>query len=180
MATLLSVPEAIDVLAGDPLRHVVFLKQLLAYPEHVRVYHLFDGRGAATMVALEVSASPYDRVTYPNAAVAVFISSDNPELTASLLPYLPAGSGIVFKLGSEADLAPQGFGRSRRAHGARRTRTPGVESALPGRGGQPAVDPFGKVGRPRALLDDRALCARTLIAGGNRISSLRRHTGSLT
>jgi hypothetical protein len=106
LATRLSVREAIDVLASDPLRHVVLLKQLLAYPEHVKVHQVGDGRRTATMVTLDVSASPYDRATYPNAAVAAFIVSDHPELVAALLPHLPTGAGIVFKLASEADLAP--------------------------------------------------------------------------
>jgi hypothetical protein len=35
MTPLTSVQDAIDELARDPLRHIVLLKQLLAYPEHV-------------------------------------------------------------------------------------------------------------------------------------------------
>ena len=35
MTPLTSVQDAIDELARDPLRHIVLLKQLLAYPKHV-------------------------------------------------------------------------------------------------------------------------------------------------
>lgn len=35
-----------------------------------------------------------------------FISSDHPDLTASLLSCLPSGVGVVFKLSREADLPP--------------------------------------------------------------------------
>jgi len=106
MSPLMSVQEAIDELARDPLRHIVLLKQLLAYPEHVAIHRVLGIEGAAILVSLETSASPYDRQTYPKASVAAFISSDHPALTASLLSHVPRDVGIVFKLSSEADLAP--------------------------------------------------------------------------
>jgi ribosomal protein S18 acetylase RimI-like enzyme len=106
MTPLTSVQDVIDALARDPLRHIVLLKQLLAYPEHVKVHRASGSAGAATLVALDTSASPYDRQAYPKAAVAAFVSSDDPELTASVLSHVPRGVGIVFKLSSEADLAP--------------------------------------------------------------------------
>ncbi|MDI1283253.1 MAG: GNAT family N-acetyltransferase [Reyranella sp.] len=101
-----AVQAVIDELAHDPLRHVVLLKQLLTYPEHVRVHRMAGPQGTATLVLLDVSASPYDRQAYPEAAVAAFIASDHPALTAALLAHLPRGVGIVFKLSSKADLAP--------------------------------------------------------------------------
>lgn len=106
-----AVQAAIDDLAQDPLRHIVLLKQLLAYPEHVRVHRVAGPEGAATLVVLDTSASSYDRQAYPRAALAAFIASDHPDLTAALLSHLPAsdvrqGAGIVFKLSSDSDLAP--------------------------------------------------------------------------
>lgn len=98
--------RVIHELARDPLRHIVLLKQLLAYPKHVKVYRVSGSAGAATLVALETSVSPYDRQTYPKAALAAFISSDHPELTGSLMSLVPRGVGIVFKLSRESDLAP--------------------------------------------------------------------------
>jgi GNAT superfamily N-acetyltransferase len=106
MASRISSQEGIDELAREPLRHVVLLKQLLAYPEHVKVHRVSDAKGAATLVALDTSVSAYDRHAYPEAALAVFISSDHPDLTSLLLPHVPRGVGIVFKLASEADVAP--------------------------------------------------------------------------
>jgi len=101
-----AVQDVVDELARDPLRHIVLLKHLLAYPEHVRIHRVSDATGAATLVVLEASASPYDRQTYPRAALAAFISSDQPGLTASLMSHVPRGVGVVFKLSREADLAP--------------------------------------------------------------------------
>lgn len=106
MTDSLSVRDAIDMLSSEPLRHIVLLKQLLAYPDHVRVHRVAGAAGTAMLVALDVSASSYDRQTYPGAALAAFISSDDPDLTASLLRHLPRDVGIVFKLSREADLAP--------------------------------------------------------------------------
>jgi ribosomal protein S18 acetylase RimI-like enzyme len=105
MTPLTTVPDVIDALARDPLRHLVLLKQLLAYPAHVKVHRVSGPAGAATLVALDTSVSAYDRQAYPEAAVAAFISSDHPGLTASLMSHVPRCIGIVFKLSSEADLA---------------------------------------------------------------------------
>jgi GNAT superfamily N-acetyltransferase len=60
----------------------------------------------ATLVTLDTSVSAYDRQAYPTAAVAAFIASDHPDLTSLLLPHVPRGVGIVFKLASKADLVP--------------------------------------------------------------------------
>ena len=91
-------------LARDPLRNIVLLKQLLAFPEHVEVHRASGAGGAATLVSLQTSASPYDREAYPAASVAAFITSDRPALTASLMPHVPRGVGVVFKLDREADV----------------------------------------------------------------------------
>jgi hypothetical protein len=106
MTFAISTESAIEHLARDPLRHVVLLKQLLAYPEHVKAYRAGDASKTAILLALEASASAYDRQTYREADIVAFISSDHPDLTASLLPCLPSDLGIVFKLSREADLIP--------------------------------------------------------------------------
>jgi GNAT superfamily N-acetyltransferase len=105
MTPLTTAPAVIEALARDPLRHIVLLKQLVAYPAHVKVHRVSGAAGTATLVALDTSVSSYDRHAYPKAGIAAFISSDHPELTASLMSHVPRGVGIVFKLSSEADLA---------------------------------------------------------------------------
>lgn len=106
MIFAISTEAAVDELARDPLRHVVLLKQLLAYPKHVKAYRAAGASGSAILLVLDASASAYDRQAYPEAEVVAFISSDHPDLTASLLPRLPRDVGIVFKLSREADLHP--------------------------------------------------------------------------
>jgi RimJ/RimL family protein N-acetyltransferase len=102
----MSLREIIDALAREPLRHVVLLKQLLAYPDHVEVFRVSGAEGVATLVMLDVSASAYDREAYPKAALAAFVESDHPRLTAALTAHLPRDVGIVFKLSRDDDLAP--------------------------------------------------------------------------
>jgi len=97
--------ELIDALTRDPLRNVVLLKHLLAYPQHVRIHRVEGGEGSASLVVLDTTASPYDRQTYPQAALAALIASDHPALTARLLDHVPHGVGVVFKLASAADRA---------------------------------------------------------------------------
>lgn len=101
-----SLQDLIDELARDPLHHIVLLKLLTAYPRQVSFRRISGPNGAATLVSLDISASAYDRQTYPKAAIAVFVSSDHPELTAALLDAVPRDVGVVFKLSREADLAP--------------------------------------------------------------------------
>ncbi len=104
MTPAISTEAAIEELARDPLRHVVLLKQLLAYPKHVKAFRVADTAGSAVLLALEASASAYDRQAYPEAAIVAFVASDHPDLTASLVTCLPRDIGIVFKLSREADL----------------------------------------------------------------------------
>jgi len=97
--------QAIDALARDPLRHVVLLKYLTAYPDHTTAHHVTGAAGAASLVALETAASGYDLKTYPETKIVAFIESDHPDLTAALLDHLPRDAGIVFKLSRPEDVA---------------------------------------------------------------------------
>ncbi len=106
MSAPMAFQDVVDQLAREPLPNIVLLKQLLAYPEHVTVHQVFGPEGTAVLIALETSASPYDRQAYPKAAIAAFVSSDHPSLTASLMTKVPRGVGIVFKLSKETDLEP--------------------------------------------------------------------------
>jgi GNAT superfamily N-acetyltransferase len=155
---LMSVQDVIADLGRDPLRHIVLLKHLLAYREHVKVHRVHGPEGAATLVALETSASPYDRQAYPKAAVAAFVSSDHPALTASLMTHVPRGVGIVFKLSNEADLAPVGsrFPVTRRTAFVSFTSAGGVEPApgleITSAPGDAAFQMFESQGHDRAWL----------------------------
>ncbi len=93
----------VEALEREPLRNIVLLKHLEAFPDHTTVHRIERDDGAATMVLLEVAASAYDRRTYPRARYAALISSDGPELTRELVQAVPRQEGVVFKLSSDAD-----------------------------------------------------------------------------
>jgi len=95
--------EVIRRLERQPLRNIVLLKHIEAFREHVSVAQVCDGSDTATLVLLNATASPYDRETYPQAALAALISSDHPRLTRRLLGSVPARSNVVFKLASDGD-----------------------------------------------------------------------------
>ncbi|MCA0419157.1 MAG: GNAT family N-acetyltransferase [Proteobacteria bacterium] len=95
--------EIIERLGTDPLANVVLLKHLQAFPRHTQAIQQRSPAGTATLVLLDTAASDYDRKTYPTAAHAALIRSDDAALTEALLSELPADSGIVFKLCSAAD-----------------------------------------------------------------------------
>src|SRR5690242_2581897 len=67
MTLAISTEAAIADLARVPLRHTLLLKQLLAYPGHVKAFRVAKAAGSAILLTLEASASAYDRQTYPEA-----------------------------------------------------------------------------------------------------------------
>jgi len=100
---VVSTADVIAGLARNPLRNIVLLKHLEAYPDHTRVHHLSDGAAAATLVLLETAVSAYDREAYPVAKYAALIASDAPALTLRLLDAVPDNAAVVFKVAGDAD-----------------------------------------------------------------------------
>jgi len=175
------VQPLIAELAREPLRHIVLLKHLLAYPAQAKVHRACGPEGAATLVALDASAAAYDRQAYPKAALVALIASDHPGLTAALLPALPRGVGIVFKLAHEADLAPvaAAFAVERRtalvsftAAGALAPASDVRTTATPG---EAAFRMFAAQGHDRAwlapLLEDGKAFACVLERGGETLAA---------
>jgi len=95
--------QVVRELEKEPLRNIVLLKQLAAFPGSTSVYRVTDSAGAASLVLLDVAASPYDRQTYPVATCTAVISSDHPSLTTRLLDVVPKDVGVVFKLATDTD-----------------------------------------------------------------------------
>jgi RimJ/RimL family protein N-acetyltransferase len=96
-----STDHVVATLAKDPLRNIVLLKHLEAFPDHTRVHHLANGPKTATLVLLDTAVSAYDRAAYPAADYAALIASDDPALTLRLLDAIPGHAGVVFKAAGE-------------------------------------------------------------------------------
>ena len=97
--------DAAALLARDPLRNIVLLKHLQAYPGHARLHHVAQGARNGFLVLLDAAATSWDRKAYPAARFIVLVASDSPDLTRALLDHVPRGAGLVFKLNGEADRA---------------------------------------------------------------------------
>lgn len=98
-------PPGEEILARDPLRNIVLLKHLEAYPGHARLHHVRDGDRHGFLVLLDASVTSWDRRAYPAARHVVLLSSDGPDLTRALLGVVPRGEALVFKLPGEEDRA---------------------------------------------------------------------------
>ncbi|HEX2891088.1 GNAT family N-acetyltransferase [Vineibacter terrae] len=90
-------------LEREPLRNIVLLKHLEAFPDDTTLHHMSGPQGMAALVLLRVAASAYDLRTYPTAELAALVASDHPDLTRALLAQVPTDAGVVFKLPSDAD-----------------------------------------------------------------------------
>jgi GNAT superfamily N-acetyltransferase len=95
----------ISRLAAQPLENVVLLKHLAAYPDATRALAASDEGKTATLVLLDAAASPYDRATYPDAAVVAILVSESEALSGRLLREVPLAGGAVFKLARDPDRA---------------------------------------------------------------------------
>ncbi|WP_377296642.1 GNAT family N-acetyltransferase [Rhizobium sp. SGZ-381] len=95
--------DILTYLNREPLKTISLSKYLHGYPQDTQAFHVRGQRGEAVLVLLRVSASAYDRETYPTAGFVCFIASDDPELTTRLLAHVPRDCRLVFKLAGEAD-----------------------------------------------------------------------------
>src|SRR5690242_3232518 len=94
---------AVSRLERDPLRNIVLLKHIEAFPGHVSVKQISAEQGEGTLVLLDTRVNAFDRETYPEAEFAALVSSDDPALTHRLLDAVPSQHNVVFKLASDAD-----------------------------------------------------------------------------
>ncbi len=97
--------DVLTYLSRQPLRTISLSKYLHACPQDTQAFYVRGQSGEAVLVLLRVTASAYDRETYPEARFVCFIASDGPELTTRLLAHIPRDVSLVFKLGEEADRA---------------------------------------------------------------------------
>jgi RimJ/RimL family protein N-acetyltransferase len=98
-----SLERVVAYLERNPLHNIVGLKMLHAHGAKTQTVLASSELGSAALILLPTHAFSYDLEHYPHADGVVLISSDAPELTRALLPHVPAGKSMVFKLASHAD-----------------------------------------------------------------------------
>lgn len=90
--------EAIAFLKRNPLRNIVPLKMLTAYPAVIETRYQATGNEAAALLLFPTTAFAYDRATYPDLDLVVILAATTAEAAATLLPSIPAHKRLIFKL----------------------------------------------------------------------------------
>jgi predicted GNAT family acetyltransferase len=85
-------------LQRELLSNVIILKTLAAYPNVMQVHYEVSGVDAGVLALLPTSVSLFDYATYPTADFVVMLAATRPQLVQALLPYIPTGGNLVFKL----------------------------------------------------------------------------------
>jgi predicted GNAT family acetyltransferase len=90
--------EAVAFLKRNPLRNIVPLKMLTAYPAVIETHYHASGAEAAALLLFPTTAFAYDRATYPDLDLVVILAATTPEAATTLLPRIPAHKRSIFKL----------------------------------------------------------------------------------
>lgn len=93
-----SINDVVNYLKNDPLKYIVHLKMLAAYPEHI-VWHVETVAGVpGVVIRFPTSVSAFDVKTYPASKWIVLIAAPNAQVAERLLKSLPGQETLVFKL----------------------------------------------------------------------------------
>ncbi|MEZ4867869.1 MAG: GNAT family N-acetyltransferase [Caldilineaceae bacterium] len=90
--------QAITFLRRDPLRNIVLLKMLAAFPAAIETHYAEHGADVGVLLRFPTVTFAYDRHTYPDADSVVLIATTKPELAAELLTAVPRDRPLIFKL----------------------------------------------------------------------------------
>lgn len=101
----MDMQQILTFLNQNPLKNIVLLKMLAAYPTASRCYFMEQGKDQGVLVLLPTPVVPFDRHTYPSTAYVVLLSTTGPTMTEALLPFIPRDCNLVFKLMDAHDQA---------------------------------------------------------------------------
>jgi hypothetical protein len=88
--------EICSLLEGDLLRHIVTLKMISNYALSMNSSLIHNENGWALLTILPIEASDWDRKTYHDATVVVFIDGNNIDYKTKLLDEVPRAK-VIFK-----------------------------------------------------------------------------------
>ena len=98
-------PQILAYLNRDPLKHIVQLKMLSAYPGDIKSFYITSGTSAGVLLLLPTKVSPFDAVAYPATEYVVLMAADTPAVTGLALEQIPVNRKLVFKLINRRDRA---------------------------------------------------------------------------
>jgi len=96
-------PEVAAYLLRNALKHIVHLKALSAYSQHIRSYYFSHGSSAGVLFLYPSSVTTYESVKYPETQYVVLISSDSPSITERMLDHIPTDCTFVLKVMNRED-----------------------------------------------------------------------------
>ena len=96
-------PQILAYLNRDPLKHIVQLKMLSAYPGDIKSFYITSGTSAGVLLLLPTKVSPFDAVAYPATEYVVLMAADTPAVTGLALEQIPVNRKLVFKLINRCD-----------------------------------------------------------------------------
>lgn len=94
-------PAALDFLRRDLLGNLPMLKMLATYGEQCTLHFRNIAGHEAALLLVPVTASAFDRATYPKAGWVVMLAARQPADASPLLEQLPVRAGLVFKIAAK-------------------------------------------------------------------------------
>ncbi len=90
--------DATLYLKTDVLKHIVHLKMIEAYAEHITCRYEGRGTQAGALLLIPTPVSPYDAKAYPDSEFVVLLAGSDRETIDRLVRYIPRQKNLVFKL----------------------------------------------------------------------------------
>lgn len=82
----------------NPLKNIVLLKMLAAYPADCQCFYAEQGTDRGVLLLLPTPVVPYDRHIYPSTTYLVLLSTTGLAMTEAILPFIPRNCQLICKL----------------------------------------------------------------------------------
>jgi GNAT superfamily N-acetyltransferase len=92
------IQNAALYLKTDVLKHIVHLKMIEAYAEHMTCRYERRGAQAGALLLIPTLVIPFDAKTYPDSEFVVLLAGSDQEMVGRLVRHIPRQSSLVFKL----------------------------------------------------------------------------------
>jgi GNAT superfamily N-acetyltransferase len=103
--------NAVAYLQTDALKHIVHLKMIGAYAEHMTCRYERRGAQEGALLLIPTRVIPFDAKTYPGSECVVLLAGSDRETVDRLVRHIPRQTSLVFKLvdGMTKDAVLQAF-----------------------------------------------------------------------
>ncbi len=95
------IQNAALYLKTDALKHIVHLKMIEAYAEHITCHYERHGAQAGVLLLIPTPVIPFDAKTYPGSEFVVLLAGSDQETVGRLVRHIPRQSSLVFKLADD-------------------------------------------------------------------------------